>query len=136
MLWAEQVSVARQVGFPLPTGPAPSCLGLGLTAFCGISPMDIQRVGRGTPLPFPSMSPTFKGFTVTVLSLVPRCGTCDCNKLAVGSVLTSPNAHIMERQRSVNEWIRGTAASSTNLFLLMIFFQEISPSPNSNLHSL
>lgn len=74
---------------------------------------------------------------MTVLSLVPCCGTYDCSKLAAGSVLTSPNAHIMERQKSVNEWIRGTAASSTNFFFFfMVFLKEISSSPNSNLHSL
>lgn len=72
--------------------------------------------GEAGGLPLPSLSPAFKCFTVTVLSLVPCCGTYDCSKLAAGSVLTSPNAHIMERQKSVNEWIRGTAASSTNFF--------------------
>lgn len=79
-------------------------------------PWTLGEWGRGSPLPFPSLSPAFKGFTVTVLSLVPHCGTYDYSKLAVGFVLTSPNGHIVEQQRSVNEWIRGTAASSTNSF--------------------
>lgn len=72
--------------------------------------------GAGGLFLFLPCPPAFKGFTVTVLPLFPRCGTYDCSKLAVGSVLTSPNAHIMEHQRSVNDWIRGTAASSTNFF--------------------
>lgn len=76
----------------------------------------------GSPLPVPTLSPAFKGFfTVTILSLVPRCGAYDYSKLAVGFVLTSPNAHILEQQRSVNEWIRGTAASSTNSLFQRIF---------------
>lgn len=73
---------------------------------------------------------------MTVVPLFPRCGTYDCSKLAVGSVLTSPNARIMEQQRSVNDWIRGTAASSSNFFFLMISLTKSALLQNSDLHSL
>lgn len=56
-----RTSVWSQAGvLPVPTGPAPSWLGLSLTAFHGVSPMHTQRVGQGdSSFSFPV--PRFQG---------------------------------------------------------------------------
>lgn len=52
----------RQVCCPLLAGPAPSWLGLGLTTFHGMSPMDTQRVGQGHSSSLSFLVPRFQGF--------------------------------------------------------------------------